>query len=87
VASHLVGNELQRMIQAFSSGEISVATDIHLRLFPLFKALFVTTNPIPVKKALQHQGWQVGSTRPPLCEADAKVTQHLEVVMKELYLL
>jgi 4-hydroxy-tetrahydrodipicolinate synthase len=87
VASHLVGNELQQMIQAFNSGQMKVAIDIHLRLFPIFKALFVTTNPIPVKKALQLQNWQVGSTRPPLCEADAKVTQKLEVVMKELNLI
>ncbi|RUR80856.1 4-hydroxy-tetrahydrodipicolinate synthase [Chlorogloeopsis fritschii PCC 9212] len=84
VASHLVGNELQQMIQLLNSGKIQAATDIHLRLFPLFKALFITTNPIPVKKALQLQGWQVGSTRPPLCEADAKVTQKLEAVMKEV---
>ncbi|MDM9384275.1 4-hydroxy-tetrahydrodipicolinate synthase [Chlorogloeopsis sp. ULAP01] len=87
VASHLVGNELQQMIQLLNSGKIKAATDIHLRLFPLFKALFVTTNPIPVKKALQIQGWQVGSTRPPLCEADVKVTQKLEAVMKELGLI
>ncbi|MFQ4146552.1 4-hydroxy-tetrahydrodipicolinate synthase [Chlorogloeopsis sp. ULAP02] len=87
VASHLVGNELQQMIQLLDSGKIQAASDIHLRLFPLFKALFITTNPIPVKKALQLQGWEVGSTRPPLCEADVKVTQKLEAVMKELGLI
>ncbi|WP_343038370.1 4-hydroxy-tetrahydrodipicolinate synthase, partial [Brasilonema bromeliae] len=46
VASHLVGNELQKMVQAFDSGKIQVAREIHLQLFPLFKALFATTNPI-----------------------------------------
>ncbi len=87
VASHLVGNQLQQMIQAFSEGKTQVATNIHLQLFPLFKALFVTTNPIPVKKALQLQGWEVGSTRPPLCDADSEVIQKLEVVLKELSLV
>lgn len=87
VASHLVGNQLQQMIQAFNEGKTQLATNIHLQLFPLFKALFVTTNPIPVKKALQLQGWEVGSTRPPLCDADFEVIQKLEVVLKELSLV
>ncbi len=87
VASHLVGPKLQQMIQAFSSGQVQVATEIHLQLFPLFKALFVTTNPIPVKQALKLQGWEVGSTRLPLCEADTSISQKLETVLKELNLI
>lgn len=87
VASHLVGNQLQQMIKAFSEGQTQLATKIHLQLFPLFKALFATTNPIPVKKALELQSWQVGSTRPPLCEISPAITQELEVVLKELDLI
>ena len=87
VASHLVGPKLQQMIQAFSSGQVQVATEIHLQLFPLFKALFATTNPIPVKQALKLQGWEVGSTRLPLCEADTSISQKLETVLKELNLI
>lgn len=87
VASHLVGTQLQQMIKAHNSGQVQVATEIHLQLFPLFKALFATTNPIPVKKALQLQGWDVGSTRLPLCEADEDVSQRLVMVLKELNLI
>ncbi|AFZ22626.1 dihydrodipicolinate synthase [Cylindrospermum stagnale PCC 7417] len=87
VASHLVGNQLQQMIQAFSAGKIQIATEIHLQLFPLFKALFLTTNPIPVKKALKLQGWEVGSTRLPLCETDSDICQKLEAVLQELSLV
>ncbi|MBD2344034.1 4-hydroxy-tetrahydrodipicolinate synthase [Anabaena subtropica] len=87
VASHLVGNQLQQMIQAFNAGQVTVASDIHLRLFPLFKALFITTNPIPIKQALKLQGWEVGSTRPPLSEADGEVSQKLEAVLKNLDLI
>lgn len=87
VASHLVGNQLQQMIQAFEAGQVTVASDIHLRLFPLFKALFCTTNPIPIKQALKLQGWQVGSTRPPLCDADQDVSEKLAAVMKKLDLI
>ncbi|MEA5513815.1 4-hydroxy-tetrahydrodipicolinate synthase [Nodularia sp. UHCC 0506] len=84
VASHLVGNQLQQMIQAFSAGKIENATEIHLQLFPLFKALFLTTNPIPVKQALKLQGWEVGSTRLPLCEADSDVSVQLKAVLDKL---
>ncbi|MFM7365498.1 MAG: 4-hydroxy-tetrahydrodipicolinate synthase [Cuspidothrix sp.] len=87
VASHLVGNQLQEMIQAFQVGKIHRATEIHLQLFPLFKALFLTTNPIPVKEALKLQGWEVGSTRPPLCAADKDVLKKLESVMEKLNLI
>jgi 4-hydroxy-tetrahydrodipicolinate synthase len=87
VASHLVGKQLQQMIQAFEQGQPHAASEIHLQLFPLFKALFVTTNPIPIKLALGLQGWQVGSTRPPLEDATEPVSQLLQQVMKELALL
>ncbi|MEG3895645.1 MULTISPECIES: 4-hydroxy-tetrahydrodipicolinate synthase [unclassified Microcoleus] len=84
VASHLVGEQLQQMIEAFESGQVQVATQIHLQLFDLFKALFLTTNPIPVKTALKLQGWDVGSTRPPLCDPPVEVTQKLKDVLSQL---
>jgi 4-hydroxy-tetrahydrodipicolinate synthase len=87
VASHLVGNQLKQMIDAFNIGKIQIATEIHLQLFPLFKALFLTTNPIPVKQALKLQGWEVGSVRLPLWEADAEICQKLEVVLHNLRLV
>lgn len=87
VASHLVGTQLQQMIQAFEAGKTQAATQIHLQLFPLFKALFATTNPIPVKAALKLQGWAVGSTRPPLCEPPPEIAENLKTVLKELSLL
>lgn len=87
VASHLVGKQLQTMIQAFEEGKIKAATQIHLQLFPLFKALFATTNPIPVKAALKLQGWDVGSTRSPLCEPTDEIRQNLKNVLEKLSLL
>jgi 4-hydroxy-tetrahydrodipicolinate synthase len=88
VAAHLVGNHLQQMFQAFNSGQISTATEIHLQLFPLFKALFCTTNPLPVKHALTLQGWEVGSTRLPLYEeVDSEIYQKLEAILKKLSLI
>jgi len=87
VASHVVGSQLQEMIQAFGAGQTQKATEIHLQLFPLFKALFTTTNPIPVKAALRLQGWEVGSTRLPLAEPPEQVNQTIKTVLTELNLL
>lgn len=87
VASHLVGPQLQQMIQAFEAGQPQVATKIHLELFPLFNALFTTANPIPLKAALRLQGWQVGSTRLPLSDAPDEVSQMLKTLLVELSLI
>ena len=87
VASHLVGKQIQEMIQAFEAGNTQLAREIQLRLYPLFKALFCTTNPIPIKAALKLQGWKVGGLRSPLGEIDNKLKQNLETVLKELNLI
>lgn len=84
VASHLVGKDLQEMIQCFESGKTQQATAIHLKLFPLFKALFLTTNPIPLKAALALQGWPVQALRLPLVEASAAVQEELKQVLSQL---
>lgn len=87
VASHLVGNRLQDMITKFFSGNVAGATQIHLQLFPLFKVLFVTTNPIPVKAALNLQGWNVGPMRLPLTNASDEAVHQIKAVMAELALV
>ncbi|MGD1803930.1 4-hydroxy-tetrahydrodipicolinate synthase [Dapis sp. BLCC M126] len=87
VASHLVGKQLQEMIAAFETGKVQRATEIHLQLFNLSKALFATTNPIPVKAALNLLGWKVGTTRPPLCDPPTEVTEKLSAEMGKLGLL
>jgi len=87
VASHLVGDSLQQMIQAFEQGHVQIATQIHLKLLPLFQALFITTNPIPVKAALRLQGWQVGGLRLPLNDESAVAEPQLKAAMAELGLL
>lgn len=66
VASHLVGKEIKAMVEKFFSKDYQGALAIHLHLFKLFKTLFITTNPIPVKTALNQQGWNLGGFRLPL---------------------
>jgi 4-hydroxy-tetrahydrodipicolinate synthase len=87
VASHLVGPALQEMIQSFEAGQNEKARQIHLQLLPLSKALFSTTNPIPVKQAMALLGWQVGTCRLPLGEAPADTVAMLKAALQELSLL
>ena len=76
VASHLVGREMRRMID-----EPDQRREIHESLRDLFKALFVTTNPIPLKAALELAGQEVGGLRLPLVEASE---EEREVVREAL---
>lgn len=87
VASHLVGEQIQQIVQSFLSGEVATAIDIHLKLFPLFKVLFCTTNPIPIKAALNLQGWQVGGLRLPLFEISETQREEVAIVLRELALI
>ena len=87
VASHLVGKQMQSMIAAYLSGDNQQATEIQLELFPLFQALFVTTNPIPVKTALNLQGWNVGKLRSPLCELQLDLLENLKIILQKLNLI
>ena len=72
VAGHLVGAQIQRMVQAFVAGRVDEASALHRTLLPFFNSLFVTTNPIPVKYALNKVGFSVGVPRLPLVPCDAK---------------
>ncbi len=70
VVSHVVGPELQKMVNTFLDGDLQTAARIHLDLFPVFKTMFITTNPIPVKAALNMMGLEVGGLRPPMLPAN-----------------
>jgi len=73
VASHLVGSQIQEMIQSFILGSNEKAAAIHGRLLPLVKALFLVGNPVPLKYALNHVGFNVGNPRLPLVEPDEAI--------------
>ena len=84
VASHVVGPQIRAMIEAYLQGDAAVALACHEQLQPLFKALFATTNPIPVKAALQLNGWSVGAPRPPLSPLSDAMTSNLAQTMAAL---
>lgn len=87
VASHLVGNEIKEMIQCIKNDNMDRARELHLQLYPMFKGLFVTANPIPVKTALNLLGFEVGGFRLPMCEATAEETAFIKDLLNQYALL
>ncbi len=87
VASHLVGEHMQEMVKAFISGKVTLAKDIHLELYPLFKGIFITTNPVPIKCALNMAGWPVGAPRLPLVAATKEEKESIRGLMEGMKLL
>lgn len=68
VASHLVGRQMKEMINSFESGDVRKATTINQQLYPIFKGLFITSNPVPIKYALSQFGLGKPIVRSPLIE-------------------
>ncbi len=68
VASNLFPAEICALVHAYHSGDVKSAEDLHRKLFPLFKDLFIEPNPVPVKTALGWRGAMSGECRLPLCE-------------------
>lgn len=66
VAAHIIGNEMQEMVQHFNNGNVNEAATAHRTLLPIMKALFAAPNPTPVKAALNLNGISVGGVRLPL---------------------
>jgi 4-hydroxy-tetrahydrodipicolinate synthase len=86
VASHLVGDQIWEMIKNLVNGKMSEAAAIHHHLLPLINALFVVSNPIPVKHALNYLGFPVGKPRLPLTELDEKSQIVVEMVLKNYHI-
>lgn len=87
VASHLVGPRLATLIAAFRGGRVQEAASIHGELLPLFRALFITTNPIPVKYACGLLGLPAGPCRLPLCEPAPAEADAIRRCLKEYGLI
>jgi 4-hydroxy-tetrahydrodipicolinate synthase len=84
VASHIAGPQISAMVKAFLAGDVAGALALHEQLLPLCKALFCTTNPIPVKAALELSGWPVGAPRLPLLSAEPDVRMRLNSTLAAL---
>ena len=83
VASHLVGNQIKEMIDSFLSGKAVEAARMHRHLLPLINAIFIVSNPILLKYALNHIGFRVGKLRLPLTEPDEKSAAFIMETLKK----
>jgi 4-hydroxy-tetrahydrodipicolinate synthase len=77
VASHLCSLEYRRMVEAYRTGRVEEAAQIHASLLPLIDALFATTSPIPIKWAMRQLGFAVGECRLPLDAMPSGVADRL----------
>jgi 4-hydroxy-tetrahydrodipicolinate synthase len=78
---------MKQMIEAFEAGRVDEARQLHLRLFPLMKGLFTTTNPVLVKAGLKLVGFPVGGLRPPIYAASLAEEESLRPLLADLGLL
>ncbi len=82
VASNLIGSQIKEMIDSFISGKTDKAAEIHRHLLPLINALFIVSNPIPVKYAVNYVGFNAGKPRLPLTEPDEKTAAFIQNTLK-----
>ncbi len=82
VVSHLVGTQIKKMMESYLGGNTEVAARIHRHIMPLINAMFIVSNPIPLKYALNHVGFRVGKPRMPLTELDEKTAAVIRETLK-----
>lgn len=87
VAANVAPKMMRELYDSFVSGNISKAIEIHHKLSLLFDALFIDTNPIPVKKAMELLGLAAGKPRLPLVELSPDKTEKIRAVLKELLII
>ncbi len=81
VASHLVGRQMREMIRDAVEGRMDNAARIHRSLLPLFNAMGIVPNPMPIKYALNYLGFGVGGLRLPLVWPDSESAATIERVL------
>src|SRR4029077_9755561 len=84
VASHLAGPRLQALVEAHTKGDVDLAASINREIVPLIDVLFITSNPIPLKAALEMVGRPVGDPRLPLVKATDDEKAQVRAVLQQL---
>jgi len=82
VASNVIPREVAQMVKAFASGKSAAALKLHEKFYPLFKDLFIETNPVPVKTALAMRGQMNEEFRLPLVTMSVKNRSVLKSTLK-----
>lgn len=83
VVANIIPKDVKEMITAFNKGDLKTAKEMHHRMFPLIKAMFTETNPIPVKAACAMLGLIQPDIRLPMTQPDAENLDKIRKAMKE----
>jgi len=84
VASHIVGNKIKKMVDAFKAGNFEQALKWHLLLFPIFRGMFIATNPVPVKYLVNQIGLNAGDYRLPITGPTSEEKTILQELLKKI---
>ena len=87
VAGHVAASKIKEMITLYKTGNPVQSREINKKLIPVYDAMFIDTNPIPVKEALKITGFEAGSPRPPLYKLKEEKREKLAKVLKEAELI
>lgn len=82
VAAHFIGDQMKEMVNAWFAGDTVKATAWHLELYPMFKGIFLTTNPVPIKAIVNMMGLKAGGVRLPLVNATLEEIEQLKKLME-----
>ena len=85
VAANIIPREIHRLTAAYLSGNVELARHIQLRYLEFINALFIETNPIPIKEAMNFMDMNVGKYRLPLYEMEDEGKKYLVKTMKVLF--
>jgi 4-hydroxy-tetrahydrodipicolinate synthase len=87
VVANIVPKDVSDMVDAFMKNNMDKARELHYKMLPLVKAMFIETNPIPVKTAMSMMGMINSDLRLPMCEMGAENKKKLEKALKDYGLI
>ncbi|MFH1823669.1 MAG: 4-hydroxy-tetrahydrodipicolinate synthase [Candidatus Firestonebacteria bacterium] len=87
VIANIVPKETADMVDSFLKGNLKKARELHYKLLPIMKIMFIETSPIPIKTAMNLAGMDVGELRLPLCEMEENNLKKLQEVLKKYNLM
>ncbi len=87
VVANIIPRDVAELVSAFEKGDIARAQELHYKMLPLIKAIFIETNPIPLKTAMGLMGLCQPDLRLPMCSMSADNLEKLKIALKDYGLL
>ena len=84
VAGHVIGKEMDAMIQAYKDGDVKKAASLHQKYLPFMKGVFCTVSPVPIKTMVNMLGFPAGPLRLPLVEANPQIREKCSQYLKDI---